>query len=273
MTLTKLLGIAITAFAISATSLNAQNMDDSTNTDSTKTQDEQIKQLEKELRILELQKQIEQAKSGESTQPQQNPLGENNSKEPSGFMLGAGLALGWTSDVTYGSNQYYGEYTIDNSRLEYGGELLLGYKWFFGESGIFGMRLYADYQFLFSTAGLNFVNMHIFSGNLDLMFNFNKSQKFKVGMILGLHLGGGLLNYGNDRMCSNNFNEGGGITTNYEYELCEPSESLFTLGGNIGLRFVIKDHHAIEAIVQPRLGFSESAPFSVIGFARYVYTF
>ena len=64
MTLTKLLGIAITAFAISATSLNAQNMDDSTNTDSTKTQDEQIKQLEKELRILELQKQIEQVKQG-----------------------------------------------------------------------------------------------------------------------------------------------------------------------------------------------------------------
>ena len=64
MTLTKLLGIAITAFAISVTSLNAQNTDDSTNTDSTKAQDEQIKQLEKELRILELQKQIEQAKRG-----------------------------------------------------------------------------------------------------------------------------------------------------------------------------------------------------------------
>ncbi|MGX2981618.1 outer membrane beta-barrel protein [Helicobacter sp. 23-1045] len=256
--------INLVALAIAfATALSAQEI----------SQDAQIEQLEKELRILELQKQIEQAKSGESTQPQQNL--DNNSKEPSGFMLGAGLALGYTIDVTYGSTQYYGEYTINNSRVEYGGELLLGYKWFFGESGIFGTRLYADYQFLFSTAGINPIDAHIFSGNLDLMFNFNKSQKFKVGMIVGLHLGGGLTNYKYDRMCSNNYNEGGGVSTTPEWEACPSGDANFSVGGNIGLRFVIKDHHAIEAIVQPRgnLISSDESGLSIIGFARYVYTF
>ena len=178
MTLTKLLGIAMMAFVISATSLNAQNANDSTNTDSTNTQDEQIQQLEKELRILELQKQIQQAKSGESAQPQQNPLGENNSKEPSGFMLGVGLAFGGLIDL---SGEEYMGYTIDSSRFEYGGELLLGYKWFFG-SGVFGMRLYGRYDFLFSSSGINPVDAHNGSLNYDFMFNFNKSQKFKVGM-------------------------------------------------------------------------------------------
>ena len=277
MTLTKLLGIAIAAFAISATSLNAQNTDDSTNTQSTNTQDEQIEQLEKELRILELQKQIEQAKQGggntQSTNTSQITLGDNNSKEPSGFMLGVGLALGWTSDVTYGST-ILGEYEIDNSRLEYGGELLLGYKWFVG-SGVFGMRLYADYQFLFSSAGINPANAHYISGNFDFMFNFNKSQKFKVGMFFGVNLGGGLTNYKYDRMCSNNYNEGGGVATTPEWEACPSGDANFSVGGNIGLRFVIKDHHAIEAIVQPRgnlISYDESG-LSIIGFARYVYTF
>lgn len=72
-------------------------------------------------------------------------------------MLGAGLALGYTITP---DDEWYG-YTTNSSRFEYGGELLLGYKWFFGERGIFGMRIYADYQFLFSTAGINPVNSHI----------------------------------------------------------------------------------------------------------------
>ncbi|MGX3010909.1 outer membrane beta-barrel protein [Helicobacter sp. 23-1044] len=234
-------------------------------------QDAQIEQLEKELRILELQNKIKQAKSGESSHPQQNL--EINSKEPSGFMLGAGLALGYTIDESEHTSKYV-SYTIDNSRVEYGGELLLGYKWFFGESGIFGMRLYADYQFLFSTAGINPIDAHIFSGNLDLMFNFNKSQKFKVGMIVGVNVGGGVMNYQYDRICSSNFDEVMDKTASkYEWKYCDSSPPIGTLGGNIGLRFVVKNHHAIEAIIQPRIGFGESAPFSIIGFARYIYTF
>ena len=271
MTLTKLLGVMITAFAISVTSLNAQNTDDSANTDSTKAQDGQIKQLEKELRILELQKQIQQAKQGggntQSTNTSQNPLGENNSKEPSGFMLGAGLALGYTITP---DDEWYG-YTTNSSRLEYGGELLLGYKWFFG-SGIFGMRLYADYNFLFSSAGINPVNAHNGSLNYDLMFNFNKSQKFKVGLFFGLHTGFGATNYKYDRICNSNVYSGGGTYYAPEYEYCENPELNLTFGGNFGFRFVFYDKHALELVAQPRYDIFYGNT-QVLGFVRYIYTF
>ena len=63
MKISKLLGIALAMVAFGALPLSAQSADE-------KAQDEQIKQLEKELRILELQKQVEQAKSNTSTEPQ-----------------------------------------------------------------------------------------------------------------------------------------------------------------------------------------------------------
>ena len=274
MTLTKLVGVMITAFAISATSLNAQNTDDSTNTDSTNAQDEQIQQLEKELRILELQKQIQQVKQGggntQSTNTSQNPLGDNNSKESSGFMLGAGLALGYTITP---DDEWYG-YTTNSSRLEYGGELLLGYKWFFG-SGIFGMRLYADYNFLFSSAGINPVNAHNGSLNYDLMFNFNKSQKFKVGLFFGLHTGFGATNYKYDRICASNQRYeyiNGNYTETYDPEYCENPELNFTFGGNFGFRFVFYDKHALELVAQPRYDIFYGGT-QVLGFVRYIYTF
>ena len=59
MKLAKLLGIALAIIAFSAFPLSAQNTD------------EQIKQLEKELRLLELQKQVEQAKQDKSAQQSQ----------------------------------------------------------------------------------------------------------------------------------------------------------------------------------------------------------
>lgn len=67
MKMTKLLGIAFAIIALGALPLSAQNTDG-------QTQDEQIKQLEKELRILELQKQVEQAKSNTSAEPQNAEL-------------------------------------------------------------------------------------------------------------------------------------------------------------------------------------------------------
>lgn len=69
------------------------------------------------------------------------------------------------------------------------------------------MRLYGRYDFLFSTAGLNPVNAHNGSLNLDLLFNFNRHRKFKAGLVLGLHTGFGGTIYENDRMCGNNYNQ------------------------------------------------------------------
>lgn len=142
--MTKLLRIAFAITAFGALPLLAQNADEQTKdaqtqndptkdeqTQGNQTQDEQIQSLEKELRVLELQHKIEQYKSGaipsdtaQSEMPQ-SPY----SKEPSGFMLGAGLALGYTESETFGETSY-STYTVDNSRVEYVGELLLGYKWF-----------------------------------------------------------------------------------------------------------------------------------------------
>lgn len=262
---TKLLKLALIAiFAMSATSLLAQNSAQNT--------DDEIKALEKELRLLELQHKIEQYKSGAipSEGATQSATAQNSpySKEPSGFMLGAGLALGWTiAETKYhtaGTNIKV-NYSTNYSRFEYGGELLLGYKWMFEENGYFGMRLYGRYDFLFSTAGLNPVDAHNGSLNLDLLFNFNRHRTFKAGLVLGLHAGFGGTNYKYDRACSIDYTTGA-------WEACEPTEINLTIGGNFGLRFVIFDKNAIELIVQPR-GDIFYGNTQVLGFARYVYTF
>ena len=272
---TKLVRVALAIVAMSAIPLFAQNGAQNT--------DDEIKALEKELRVLELQHKIEQYKSGaipsEGGAQGETPQNSKYSKEPSGFMLGAGIALGGTIEETdyhtAGSDNYQVDYSTNYSRLEYGGELLLGYKWMFGESGYFGMRLYGRYEFLFSTAGLNPVDAHNGSLNLDLLFNFNRHRTFKAGLILGLNFGVGGTNYANDRMCGNNYdklNYSAPDGTQPTWEACEPTEINLTIGGNLGFRFVIYDKNAIELIVQPRLDFV-SGNTQVIGLARYIYTF
>ena len=265
MKLTKLVRVASIIVAMSAISLFAQNGAQNT--------DDEIKALEKELRVLELQHKIEQYKSGaipsESGTQSETPQNSKYSKEPSGFMLGAGIALGGTIEETdyhtAGSGDYQVGYSTNYSRPEYGGELLLGYKWMFGENGYFGMRLYGRYEFLFSTAGLNPVDAHNGSLNLDLLFNFNRHRTFKAGLILGLHAGFGATNYENDRACYIDADTGA-------WEACEPTELNIAFGGNLGFRFVIYDKSAIELIMQPR-GDIVYGNTQVIGLARYIYTF
>ena len=96
----KIFCVTFMAFAISATSLFAQDTD------------AQIKQLEKELRLLELQKQVEQAKQGNiqskntkqpqatSKQPQSNKskCGNNYALTSCYFGVELGVTLG--SSVT-----------------------------------------------------------------------------------------------------------------------------------------------------------------------------
>lgn len=156
-------------------------------------------------------------------------LDNNETKEPSGFMLGAGLTLGGLIDV----ETYFG-YATNASRFEYGGELMLGYKWFFGERGIFGMRLYADYNFLFSTDGINPVDAHNGSLNYDFMFNFNQYRPFKVGIFFGIHTGAGATNYKYDRLCEagswSSWDGVNGHQSGTNYELCSNPEINLTFG-------------------------------------------
>ncbi len=192
-------------------------------------------------------------------------LDNNKTKEPSGFMLGAGLTLGGLIDV----ETYFGYATNDASRFEYGGELMLGYKWFFGERGIFGMRLYADYNFLFSTDGINPVDAHNGSLNYDFMFNFNQYRPFKVGIFFGIHTGAGATNYKYDRMCEAGIWKVNGNTYTKIYS--NPEINL-TFGGNFGLRFVIYDRSAIELAVQSRSDIFE-LDVHILGMTRFIYTF
>lgn len=198
-------------------------------------------------------------------------LDNNETKEPSGFMLGAGLTLGGLIDV----ETYFG-YATNASRFEYGGELMLGYKWFFGERGIFGMRLYADYNFLFSTDGINPVDAHNGSLNYDFMFNFNQYRPFKVGIFFGIHTGAGATNYKYDRMCEagswSSWDGVNGHQSGTNYELCSNPEINLTFGAIFGLRFVIYNRSAIELAVQPRYEIFEN-DLHILGMTRFIYTF
>ncbi|MGX2982194.1 outer membrane beta-barrel protein [Helicobacter sp. 23-1045] len=218
-----------------------------------KSNDEKVKQLEQELRVLELQKQIEHAKRNPIQRKDCFNCGENympGEVEPSGFMIGGGLVLG-KSLVSINNAYWLEKY---DWRTQWGGEVLLGYKWFFGP--IFGLRLYTNYQILFINALGNPTTTHNFSGNFDLMFNFNKSQTLRVGLLLGVHLGGGVVKYKYP------------FFNRFENIDSKPS---FTIGGNLGLRFVIYDNHAVEPTFQPKMDFFNG--LQIMGLVRYVYTF
>lgn len=164
-----------------------------------------------------------------------------------------------------------------------GVELLFGYKWFFG-SGVFGMRLYGRYEFLYEITSMT----NHGSLNYDLLFNFNQNQPFKFGMILGILLGGEKTNYlwyfkdtptGND-----------GSFTSEDITLNNTYDTKFSLGVNIGFRFVIFDRSAIELVFTPQFNFrdkfvyegiklhemsgiSTGSEISLMGMTRFIYTF
>ena len=73
-------------------------------------------------------------------------------------------------------------------------------------------------------------------------------------------------------MCGNNYFDNDGNNIGTDWYACENPELNLTFGGNVGLRFVIQDHHAIEAIVQPYYDIFYGN-LQVLGLARYVYTF
>lgn len=178
----------------------------------------------------------ETTKSTESTQvlsPKKALRTNSDRVEPSGFFIGAGLGI----TPSFPFENYYIE---DVSFIMFALDLMGGYKWFFGEGG-FGMRLHLDYNPNFSFLGDNENNTpindtyalrasnkkyttHNVALNYDLLFNWVKTRGFKFGMLLGLGLGANMSDYDGHKRTD------------------------FALQGNLGFRFVILNHHAIEVL-------------------------
>lgn len=198
-------------------------------------------------------------------------------------MLGLGNVFGYTAGRAYG---YYGLYYnagFDTSRAEVlGGELLAGWKWFFGQRGKFGMRLYGRYEFIYAlTAMTNHGSL-----NYDLLFNFNTNRPFKVGMFLGMFIGGGRTDYLLEtREVPMEY-----YTKQEDVNLNNTYDTKFSVGLNIGFRFVIFDRSAIEILFQPQFNIRDKFVYegfnlhenrdiklgneiSLLGMTRFVYTF
>ena len=196
-------------------------------------------------------------------------------KEPNGFMLGIGNVFG----AVIGETPYYGYFNVKaidlyTSRVTplSGIELLFGYKWFFGEKGVFGMRLYGRYEFLYEFSAMTTNHGSL---NYDLLFNFNQNQPFKAGMILGILVGGGRTDY---------------LSADYNLTLNNTYDTKFSVGFNIGFRFVIFDRSAIELLFQPQFNSRDKfvyeglnlhkyrniqlgSEISLLGMMRFIYTF
>ena len=212
-----------------------------------------------------------------------------NRKEPNGFFIGiGGMVVKPFVGRTIGGNSNSGNIRIRRyyeqipTEIDGGLNLLAGYKWFFG-MGTLGLRLYADYTARF----LNIYNpsnnsnsslvSHNIATNLDMLLNFVKTQPFKFGMILGVGAGGVFEKL--DSMA----------------HLGESSITNATANLNLGFRFVIFNHSAIEVLGQGRFTIpkqekcnvetnvgtmfstdcktTQSQEISVIGNFRFVYTF
>ncbi len=199
------------------------------------------------------------------TDSQDSPLESIKTKEPSGWILGIGAILGYTQTKPVGLQRYAmndGDifYTIvDNSRFEYGAEVILGHKSFYGDSGIFGLRFYLDYTYYKSKIS----TAHTGGLNLDMLFNFNQHEAFKVGLITGIWAGGGVILYDKKTICSYD---------DSETYTCELGISL-AAGANIGLRFVVYDNYAFEVLAQPRFNLLSNQDIAVLGLLRFIYTF
>lgn len=145
-------------------------------------------------------------------------------------------------------------------RFDYGLEVLLGHKTFFGDSGIFGMRLYIDYNYR-KSRGVDMTS-HILGLNIDTLWNFTQGEVFKIGMLIGVRSGigfgqfNGCIIYDGEQYC------GGNLDIEWSADL------------NVGARFVIYDHNAFELLLQPRFGLGVlKGKNSMYGIMRYVYTF
>lgn len=210
-------------------------------------------------------------------------------KEPNGFFVGiggmvvkpfVGRTIGGNFNINGNTIRLY--YEQNPTEIDGGLNLLAGYKWFFG-MGTLGLRLYVDYTARFlniynpSNNSNSSLNSHSIATNLDMLLNFVKTQPFKFGMIVGVGAGGV-------------FEKLDSMAHLGESNISNPTANL-----NLGFRFVIFNHSAIEVLGQGRFTIpkqeqcnvkignmtmlssdcktTQSKEISVIGNFRFVYTF
>ena len=198
----KLLGIATMALTFGTISLFAQNTD------------AQIKQLEKELRLLELQKQVEQAKQGgnqstDTKQPQATNKQAQSNKSKCGndytftscyFGVELGVTLG--SSATYlqskmGATKYSGvsDAKTGGTYLAMTAQLIGGYQWYFHDKMGLGINALLGYGG--SSAHSTFTYTAITWG-ADLQYLVDFTRIFGISAGLGfemVHLSMQILSY------------------------------------------------------------------------------
>lgn len=193
---TKLLKLALIAtFAMSATSLLAQNSAQNT--------DDEIKALEKELRLLELQKQVEQAKRGKSTQESQQDSKEKAEQMQDSTKSACGNEYALTScyfgfefgaifgsSVTYNNTDKYSgivESKVDSSVGSYVAlpfRLIGGYQWYFHDKmgvGINALLGYSSVSSYISRGTFSYVAI-TWGADVQYLVDFTRI----VGMSFGL---------------------------------------------------------------------------------------
>ncbi len=139
----KLLGVATMALTLGTISLFAQNTD------------EQIKQLEKELRLLELQKQVEQTKQGnnqsaDTKQSQSNKSKCGNDYAFTGCYFGVelGVTLGSSATIFGNPNKEFSGVAVakdGGSYLAMTAQLIGGYQWYFSDKMGVGVNVLLGY--------------------------------------------------------------------------------------------------------------------------------
>lgn len=237
---------AISALALSATltfTLQAQNPQSTQNTQST---DEEIKRLEKELRLLELRRQINAKKSSDN--PADSKLDDfsttNQSSQDkkmedydydydrSGSFIGVELGYG---ELLSTVDTVYGVLKEKDDGFKYG--VLLGYNKFFIK--YFGIRFYGNFnvsQFNDKTNG-DWAYRLNYGANLDMVANFLATDYADLGAFVGVGLGGQTYIFTGKTKQVLDYAEANGL---------EVSHTSFDVGLNVGLRTNIAKHLGIE---------------------------
>lgn len=248
--------------------LQAQTPQNSQNPQST---DEKIKQLEKELRLLELQKQIDQAKKEQSSnKPADKATDDSSATSPvqttqntpqkptkhydygydrSGSFVGVELGYG---ELLNTANTNYGELREKDGGFKYG--LLLGYNKFFIK--YFGIRFYgnANVTQVKDKANGDWVYRLNYGANLDALANFLATDYADFGAFVGLGVGGQTYFFtGQNKEVLDAF-ESMGVNVSY---------TSVDVGLNVGLRTNIAKHLGIE--VAARVPFIKHNMFEVKG--------
>ena len=248
MKLAKLLGIALAIIAFSAFPLSAQNTD------------EQIKQLEKELRLLELQKQVEQAKQDKPTQQPQatqtkasNKQSSNKSSLCGGKYTNTGCFVGAEVGGIFGKANLTGTIggnndSVDNKGI-YGAiaNAIFGYQWYFMEAMGVGVKANIGYgamipSFSYATSDVRTAS---FSSNPYNALNYGVEVQYLVDFSHTFGIGIGLGFDGMSFFDSNLINEAS--SDNFVGTRKYPFKGFNTIGfsASLGLRFVVKNNHIL----------------------------